>query len=105
MGTYCVIHGHDVLQQAKLLGEGVERTRGACWMTKMCCVIWWWSGVYNCLKPIKPNLRGLHILLYVNYTSLKSPQSTHENRMCDTWSVLPRACAEQFGSRQDLLFH
>lgn len=23
--------------------------------------------------------------------------------MCDTWSVLPRACAEQFGWRQDLV--
>lgn len=29
MGTYCVIHGHDVLEQAKLvIREGVEREQG-----------------------------------------------------------------------------
>lgn len=50
MGTYCVIHGHDVLEQAKLLGEGVERSRGACWMTKICCVIW---VVVRCIQLSK----------------------------------------------------
>lgn len=74
-------------------------------MTKMCYVIWVVVRCVQLSKPINPNPRGLHILLYVNYTSLKSPQSILENRMCDTWSVLPRACAEQFGWRQDLLFH
>ena len=48
-------------------------------MTKMCYVIWVVVRCVHLSKPINPNPRGLHILLYVNYTSLKSPQSTHKN--------------------------
>ena len=68
-------------------------------MTKMSCVIWVMVRCIQLSKPINPNPQGLHILLYVNYTSIKKkhPQSTHKNLMCDTSSVWPRACTKQSG--------